>query len=123
MAADTQDYVFETFPNPAPERNYEIRHEVHEFTSVCPKTGQPDYATMVLTYIADQTCVELKSLKLYLQTFRNRGVFYERLTNEILDTLVRALKPRHMVLEATFSVRGGIHSVITVEHVAPGFGE
>lgn len=109
-------YEFETFPNPNPERDYMIRHEVHEFTSLCPKTGQPDFASMTLTYVADKLCIELKSLKLYLQEFRNRGVFYERLTNEILDTLVDALHPREMTLEATFSTRGGIHSVITADY-------
>ena len=106
----------EVFDNPNPERDYEIRMECPEFTCLCPKTGQPDFATLRLTYIADQKCVELKSLKLYLWSFRDEGAFHEAVTNRILDDLVRATAPRWMRLEADFYVRGGIHTVVTAEH-------
>ncbi len=106
----------ETFPNPHPSRDYRIEHYVHEFTSVCPKTGQPDFATMQISYIADGQCLELKSLKQYLQSFRNEGIFYEDVTNVILDGLVECCRPRWMCVESTWSVRGGIHTVIRAEH-------
>jgi len=106
----------ETFPNPHPTRDYLIEHHVNEFTSVCPKTGQPDFGTMVIRYVAGPNCVELKSLKLYLQSFRNRGIFYEDVTNVILNDLVACLRPKWMQVQTTWSVRGGIHSVVTAEH-------
>jgi 7-cyano-7-deazaguanine reductase len=108
----------ESFPNPHPGRDYTIEHTATEFTSVCPKTGQPDFATIRITYVADRRCVELKSLKLYLQSFRNQGIFYEDVVNVILDDLVRVLRPRRMTVEGSFSVRGGISSVVTATHEA-----
>jgi 7-cyano-7-deazaguanine reductase len=112
----------ETFPNPHPGRDYTIEHTSAEFTSVCPKTGQPDFATIRVTYVPERKCVELKSLKLYLQSFRNQGIFYEDVINVILDDLVRALRPRRMTVEGSFSVRGGISSVVTATHEAPRKG-
>lgn len=106
----------ETFPNPKPERDYTIEIECPEFTAVCPKTGQPDFGTIRIRYVADRTCLELKSLKLYLQTFRQRGIFYEDVTNEILDGLVAACAPRRMTVVGDFNVRGGIGTVVTAEH-------
>lgn len=108
--------LLETFPNPHPGRDYLIEHHAHEFTSVCPKTGQPDFGTLVIRYVAGDRCVELKSLKLYLQSYRNRGIFYEDVTNLILDDLVRCTQPKWMQIQTTWSVRGGIHSVITAEY-------
>ena len=108
--------TLETFPNPHPSRDYVIVHHVHEFTSLCPKTGQPDFAAIKIEYIPGAACVELKSLKLYLQQFRSEGIFYEDITNLILDDLVACCQPKWMVLESTWSVRGGIHTVITAEH-------
>ena len=108
--------LLETFANPRPGRDYLIEHHVHEFTSLCPKTGQPDFAVMVLSYVPEGLCVELKSLKLYLQGYRNAGIFYEDVTNAILDHLVECYKPKWMRLRTTWTVRGGIHSVITAEH-------
>lgn len=108
----------ESFPNPHPGRDYTIEHRATEFTSVCPKTGQPDFGTIRITYVAERRCVELKSLKLYLQSFRNQGIFYEDVVNVILDDLVRALRPRQMTVEGSFSVRGGISSVVTATHEA-----
>src|SRR5215813_9643065 len=109
----------ETFPNPSPERDYTIRMQIPEFTCLCPKTGQPDFATLELEYIADELCVELKSLKLYIWSFRNRGAFHEAVTNEILSTLVAALSPRYMHLAARFNVRGGITTTVAVEYRCP----
>lgn len=106
----------ETFPNPAPHRDYSITHTCPEFTSVCPKTGQPDFATIELEYIPDELCLELKSLKLYYYSFRNEGIFYEAVTNRILDELVAACKPRFMRITGHFNVRGGIASTIVAEH-------
>ena len=106
----------EVFPNPKPSRDYTIHIESPEFTCLCPKTGQPDFATLKLEYIPDQFCVELKSWKIYLWSFRNEGGFHEDLTNRILDDLVAALKPRFMRLTADFNVRGGIYTTITAEH-------
>ena len=106
----------ETFENPAQDRDYEIEIICPEFTSVCPKTGQPDFGTLTFTYVPDQTCVELKSLKMYLQRFRNEGIFYEAVTNEILDDLVSVLEPRRMQLLAAFTPRGGIRSNITATY-------
>jgi len=107
--------ILETFPNPAPQRDYLIKHTCPEFTSVCPKTGQPDFATIDLEYIPDQACIELKSLKLYYYSFRNEGIYYEGVTNRLLDELAAACQPRWMRVTGHFNVRGGIASVITVE--------
>ena len=108
----------ESFPNPHPGRDYTIEHTATEFTSVCPKTGQPDFGTIRITYVPDRLCVELKSLKLYLQAFRDQGIFYEDVINVILDDLVQVTKPRTMTVEGRFSVRGGISSVVTAHHEA-----
>lgn len=108
--------TLETFENPFPARNYVIETICPEFTSLCPKTGQPDFGTLTITYIADQQCFELKSLKLYLQQYRNHGAFYERVTNLILDDLVAVTNPRWMKIEAAFTPRGGIRTNVTVEH-------
>lgn len=106
--------ILECFDNPAPQRDFEIQHICPEFTSVCPKTGQPDYGTIVLTYVPDQICVELKSWKFYLQRFRNEGIFYEAVTNRILDDFVAVVKPRRVTIESRWTPRGGLNSVITV---------
>jgi 7-cyano-7-deazaguanine reductase len=111
----------ELFPNPQPERDYTIRITIPEFTCLCPKTGQPDFATLLLEYIPDQQCVELKSLKLYVWSFRNEGAFHEAVTNEILDDLVNATAPRFMRLSAIFKVRGGIDTTVIAEHRAEGW--
>ena len=108
--------TLETFPNPKPERDYEIRLEAPEFTCLCPKTGQPDFATLRIRYVPDQLCVELKSLKLYLWSFRDQGHFHEAVTNLILDELVAALRPRRLALEADFLVRGGIHTLVAAQY-------
>jgi 7-cyano-7-deazaguanine reductase len=105
----------ETFPNPAPERDYTITHTCPEFTSVCPKTGQPDFATIELEYVPDQLCLELKSLKLYYYSFRDQGIYYEAVTNRILDELAAACQPRWMRVTGRFNVRGGIGSVVVAE--------
>src|SRR5687767_10592487 len=109
--------ALETFPNPRPARDYELAFEAPEFTCVCPMTGQPDFATVRITYVPDEKCVELKSLKLYLWSFRDEGHFHEAVTNRILDDLVSALSPRRMRVEGDFAVRGGIHTVVVAEHV------
>ena len=106
----------EAFGNPRPERDYEIRFECPEFTCVCPVTGQPDFATIRIRYVPDRRCVELKSLKLYLWSFRDEGAFHEAVTNRILDDLVTLLEPRSMTVEGDFYVRGGIHTVVEVSH-------
>src|SRR6201985_2467550 len=111
----------ETFPNPAPERDYEIAFDVPEFTCLCPLTGQPDFARFTLRYTPEKTCIELKSLKLYMWSFRNEGAFHEAVTNRILDDIVRATSPRFMRLTADFLVRGGIYTRVTAEHRAPGW--
>jgi 7-cyano-7-deazaguanine reductase len=111
----------ETFPNPAPERDYRIRMEIPEFTCLCPMTGQPDFATLTLEYIADKRCVELKSLKLYVWSYRNEGAFHEAVTNKILGDLVRAMQPRYLRLEAKFNVRGGIYTSVSAEHRKKGW--
>ncbi len=109
---------FATFPNPQPARDYEISFECPEFTCLCPMTGQPDFATLRIRYVPDRLCVELKSLKLYLWSFRNEGHFHEAVTNRILDDLIRALRPRRMTVVGDFYVRGGIHTVVTASHEA-----
>jgi 7-cyano-7-deazaguanine reductase len=111
----------ETFANPHPARDYHIHMEIPEFTCLCPKTGQPDFATLFLDYIADHKCVELKSLKLYIWSFRNEGCFHEDVTNRILDDLVAATGPRFMRLTAKFYVRGGIFTNVVAEHRQPGW--
>lgn len=108
----------ETFPNRHPQRDYLIEHQCPEFTSVCPKTGQPDFGTIRIRYVPDRLCVELKSLKLYLQAFRSQGIFYEDVVNVILDDLVAALDPRSLVVEGDFNVRGGMSSLVTATHEA-----
>jgi 7-cyano-7-deazaguanine reductase len=111
----------ETFVNPAPERDYTIRMTMPEFTCLCPKTGQPDFATLELEYVPNELCVELKSLKLYIWSFRDRGAFHEAVTNEILLDLVKATAPRFMRLLAKFNVRGGIYTSVIAEHRAAGW--
>lgn len=113
--------TLETFPNPAPQRDFQIHMEIPEFTCLCPKTGQPDFATLILDYIPEKTCVELKSLKLYIWSFRDQGCFHEAVTNQILDDLVRATKPRFMRLTAKFFVRGGIFTNVVAEHRKKGW--
>ena len=113
--------VLEAFPNSHPGRDYLIEHQVHEFTSICPKTGQPDFGTLLLEYIPDRQCVELKSLKMYVWSFRNEGAFHEAVTNEILDDLVKATAPRFMRLSAIFNIRGGIDTTVIAEHRAKGW--
>jgi 7-cyano-7-deazaguanine reductase len=102
----------ETFPNPSPRRDYEIEIVQPEFTSLCPKTGHPDFGTIRIVYVPDRKCVELKSLKVWLQGYRDRGIFYEAATNEILDVLVKALAPRRMTVSGEFSARGGITTTV-----------
>lgn len=111
----------DTFASPHPDRDYTIRIRIPEFTCLCPKTGQPDFATLHLEYIPDQLCVELKSLKLYVWSFRDEGAFHEDVTNRILDDLVAACQPRFMRLRAEFGVRGGIYTDVVVEHRQPGW--
>jgi len=108
--------TIETFPNPRPERDYEIAIDCPEFTSLCPKTGLPDFGEIRITYVPDARCIELKSLKYYIIAFRNRGIFYEHVTNEILDDLVAAIRPRRMTVVGDFSVRGGIKTVVTAAY-------
>jgi 7-cyano-7-deazaguanine reductase len=109
----------ETFENPHPGRDYTVRIRVPEFTCLCPKTGQPDFATLQLEYVPDRRCVELKALKLYVWSFRDQGAFHEDVTNQILDKLVSACEPRFMRLTAEFNVRGGIYTTVVAEHRAP----
>jgi 7-cyano-7-deazaguanine reductase len=111
--------TLETFPNPKPGRDYVIRFETDEFTCLCPKTGQPDFATIRIEYVPDSLCVELKSLKLYLWSFRNEGGFHEDVTNRILDDLVAAVRPHRLRVEGDFNIRGGIHTTVIVEHLLP----
>jgi len=108
--------ALETFPNPRPERDYEIEIRCPEFTSLCPKTGLPDFGEIVIRYMPDRACVELKSLKYYLVDYRNQGIFYEAATNKILDDLVAACRPRRMTVTGAFSVRGGITTTVTAEY-------
>jgi 7-cyano-7-deazaguanine reductase len=113
--------TLDTFPNPNPGRDYRIHMRIPEFTCLCPKTGQPDFATLFLDYIPDRTCVELKSLKLYIWSFRDEGAFHEAVTNRIVDDLVQALAPRYLRLKARFFVRGGIFTTVVVEHRRSGW--
>lgn len=114
--AKTPAKRLETFANPKPGRDYAIRMRIPEFTCLCPKTGQPDFATLYLEYVADRLCLELKSLKLYVWSFRDEGHFHEDVTNRILDDLARAIAPRYMRLTAVFNVRGGIYTHVVAEH-------
>jgi len=109
----------EVFPNPCPDRDYEIRFECPEFTCVCPRTGQPDFATIRIVYVPDRLCVELKSLKFYLWSYRNEGAFHEKVTNQILDDLAAVTRPRRMEIEGDFLVRGGIHTVVRASYQKP----
>ena len=111
--------TIETFPNPRPERDYEIAIQYPEFTSLCPKTGLPDFGEIRITYVPGARCIELKSLKYYMIEFRNKGIFYEQVTNQILDDLVAAIQPRRMTVIGDFSVRGGIKTVVTASYVRP----
>ena len=111
----------ETFPNPSADRDYTIRMRIPEFTCLCPKTGQPDFATFSLEYVPDAKCVELKSLKLYIWSYRNEGAFHEAVTNRVLDDLVQVMKPRFIRLTAEFNVRGGIYTTVVAEHRKKGW--
>ena len=113
--------TLETFDNPQPGRDFTIRIDMPEFTCLCPKTGQPDFATLHLEYVPDQKCVELKSLKLYVWSYRDEGAFHEAITNRILDDLVAATQPRFMRLTARFNVRGGVYTAVVAEHRKPGW--
>ena len=109
----------ETFPNPQPERDYTIRITIPEFTCLCPKTGQPDFATIYIDYVPATLCVELKALKLYMWAFRDQGAFHEAVTNEMLDDIVKAVAPNFMRIRAEFNVRGGIYTTVVAEHRNP----
>lgn len=108
--------LLEVFPNPSPQRNFTIEHHCPEFTSVCPKTGQPDFGTIIFSYVPDEVCVELKSLKMYLQRFRNEGIFYEAVTNRIMDDFLAVVKPRRAMVQSRWTPRGGLNSQITVNY-------
>jgi 7-cyano-7-deazaguanine reductase len=114
--SSTPSRQLETFPNPNPERDYEIAFEAPEFTCLCPMTAQPDFATIRIRYVPDQKCVELKSLKLYLWSYRDEGTFHEAVTNKIANDLIAALDPRYLYVEGDFYIRGGIKTVVKVEH-------
>lgn len=111
----------ETFTNPNPDRDYTIHIEIPEFTCLCPKTGQPDFAILYLDYVPDQLCVELKGLKLYIWSYRDKGAFHEAVTNQILEDLVNAIQPRFIRLTAKFNVRGGLYTSVIAEHQKPGW--
>lgn len=113
--------ILETFENPEPARNYTVRIEIPEFTCLCPKTGQPDFATLTLEYVPDRLCVELKSLKLYVWSYREQGAFHEAVANRILDDLAAATQPRFMRLTGRFNVRGGIYTTVVAEHRDPAW--
>jgi len=120
-AARPSKKSLETFPNPSPDRDYTIRMRIPEFTCLCPQTGQPDFATLELEYVPDAKCVELKSLKLYIWSYRNEGAFHEAVTNRILDDLVQLMRPRFIRLKAEFNVRGGIYTTVVAEHRRRGW--
>ncbi len=111
----------ETFTNPKPERDYTIRIRIPEFTCLCPLTGQPDFATLELAYVPDKLCIELKSLKLYIWSFREQGAFHEAVTNQIVDDLARACAPKYLRLDANFNVRGGIYTSVAASYLRPGW--
>jgi 7-cyano-7-deazaguanine reductase len=121
LASKEPSKELEVFPNPRPTRDYTIRIESPEFTCLCPKTGQPDFATLELEYVPDNLCIELKSWKLYLWSYRSEGAFHEAVTNRILDDLVAAIQPRYARLTAEFNVRGGLYTTVTAEHHAEGW--
>jgi 7-cyano-7-deazaguanine reductase len=121
MSPTAPSREIELFPNPQPGRDYTIRMRIPEFTCLCPRTGQPDFATLELEYVPDRLCVELKSLKLYVWSFRDRGAFHEAVTNEIADLLAATLQPRFLRLAAHFNVRGGIYTSVVAEHRQPGW--
>jgi 7-cyano-7-deazaguanine reductase len=121
MSKATPSRDLETFANPQPGRDYTIRMRIPEFTCLCPRTGQPDFATLELEYVPDALCVELKSLKIYVWSFRDRGAFHEAVTNEIADLLVATLNPRYLRLAAHFNVRGGIYTTVVAEHRQDGW--
>jgi 7-cyano-7-deazaguanine reductase len=121
MSPTAPSREIELFPNPQPGRDYTIRMRIPEFTCLCPRTGQPDFATLELEYVPDRLCVELKSLKLYVWSFRDRGAFHEAVTNEIADLLAASLQPRFLRLAAHFNVRGGIQTSVVAEHRQPGW--
>ncbi len=120
--SDSSDFrdTLEVFDNPSPARNFTIEHHCPEFTSVCPKTGQPDFGTIIVSYVPDQSCVELKSLKMYLQRFRDQGIFYEAVTNRIMDDFLAVVKPRTATIESRWTPRGGLNSTIIVRYPDPG---
>jgi 7-cyano-7-deazaguanine reductase len=120
-AASPSKTGLETFPNPSPDRDYTIRMEIPEFTCLCPKTGQPGFATLHLEYVPDAKCIELKSLKLYVWSYRDEGAFHEAVTNRILDDLVQMMQPRFVRLTARFNVRGGIYTTVVAEHRKAGW--
>ena len=119
--ATPNDVDLETFNNPNPSRDYIIRIRIPEFTCLCPKTGQPDFATLKLEYVPEKCCIELKALKLYIWSYRDQGAFHEAVTNQILDDLVAAIAPRYARLTAVFNVRGGLYTDVVVEHTASGW--
>ena len=121
MASRPSGKALQTFPNPTPGRDFRIHVDIPEFTCLCPITGQPDFAALALDYVPDRACVELKSLKLYIWSFRDRGTFHEAVTNRILDDLVRAVRPRYMRLTARFNVRGGLFTTVVAEHRKRGW--
>ncbi|HEU5468556.1 MAG TPA: preQ(1) synthase [Steroidobacteraceae bacterium] len=121
MSPTAPSREIELFPNPQPGRDYTIRMRIPEFTCLCPRTGQPDFATLELEYVPDRLCVELKSLKLYAWSFRDRGAFHEAVTNEIADLLAASLEPRFLRLTARFNVRGGIYTTVVAEHRQSGW--
>jgi 7-cyano-7-deazaguanine reductase len=121
MSKSAPSREIELFPNPQPGREYTIRIRIPEFTCLCPRTGQPDFATLELEYVPDETCVELKSLKLYIWSFRDRGAFHEAVTNEIADLLANLMKPKFLRLAAHFNVRGGLYTTVVAEHRQPGW--
>ena len=121
MSKSAPSREIELFPNPQPGRDYTIRIRIPEFTCLCPRTGQPDFATLELEYVPDETCVELKSLKLYIWSFRDRGAYHEAVTNEIADLLANAMKPKFLRLAAHFNVRGGLYTTVVAEHRQPGW--
>jgi 7-cyano-7-deazaguanine reductase len=120
-ATSAPDRELETFPNPAPETDYTIRIRIPEFTCLCPKTGQPDFAELLLEYVPDQRCIELKSLKLYVWSFRDEGAFHEAVTNQVLADLRDRLEPRFIRVRAEFNVRGGLYTSVVAEHRQPGW--